>query len=94
MFLRTIAFAAPLAAVCYLFNTVFQATGRKTQSFALSTLRKGFLDIPGMFLFGNVLGATGVVLATPVAEIISTGIAIILYARFMRTLRDTQDPHI
>ena len=94
MFLRMIAFAAPLAAVCYLFNTVFQATGRKAQSFALSTLRKGFLDIPGMFLFGSVLGASGVVLATPVAEIISTVIAVILYARFMRTLRRAQDLRI
>jgi multidrug efflux pump len=88
MFLRVIAFAAPLAALCYLFNTVFQAVGRKTQSFVLSTMRKGFLDIPGMFIFGGMFGAFGIVLATPVAEVISTVIAIILYARFARTFPD------
>ena len=86
-FLRTIAFAAPLAALCYLFNTVFQATGRKTQSFLLSTLRKGFLDIPGMFLFSSFLEAFGVVLATPVAEVISTVLAIFLYIRFLHSLQ-------
>ena len=86
-FLRTIAFAAPLAAICYLFNTVFQATGRKLQSFLLSTLRKGLLDVPGMFLFSSFLGAFGVVLATPIAEVISTALAIILYFRFLQNFK-------
>ncbi|MCC6093833.1 MAG: MATE family efflux transporter [Eubacterium sp.] len=86
-FLKTIAFAAPLAAICYLYNTLFQATGRKVQSFLLSTLRKGFLDVPGMFIFGSFLGAFGVVLATPVAEVISTALAVILYVRFLHSLK-------
>ncbi|MGN0363762.1 MAG: MATE family efflux transporter [Bilifractor sp.] len=86
-FLKTIAFAAPLAALCYLYNTLFQATGRKVQSFLLSTLRKGFLDVPGMFIFGSFLGAFGVVLATPVAEVISTALAIGLYVRFLHSLK-------
>ena len=86
LFLRVIAFAAPMASFCYLMNTVFQASGRKLQSFLLSSLRKGFLDIPGMFLFGHFFGAMGIVIATPVAEIISTTLAVILYLRFLKSL--------
>lgn len=83
-FLRIIAFAAPLAALCYLFNTVFQAAGRKGQSFLLSTFRKGLCDIPLMFLFRALFGVTGVTLATPVTEVISTTIAVILYLQFRK----------
>lgn len=91
MFLRTIAFAAPLTSFCYLYNTVFQATGRKKEAFVLSTMRKGFLDIPGMFIFGSFLGAFGVVLATPLAEVISTFIAIVLYLRVTKEIQGGQE---
>lgn len=87
MFLRVIAFGTPLASVCYLANTVFQASGRKVQSFLLSVLRKGLLDIPAMFAFRYFLGAIGIVWATPFAEVISTCLAVIMLRSFWKSLQ-------
>lgn len=92
-FLRIIGFAAPLAACSYLINTVFQSTGRKTQSFILSILRKGLLDIPAMFLFRLPLGASGVCLATPFAEVVAAFIALFLYRSLWKSLR-TENPDL
>ena len=49
-FLRVIAFAAPLCALSYMANTIFQAAGKRKYSLALSTMRKGVVDIPAMIL--------------------------------------------
>ena len=86
-FLKVLAFAAPLAALSYMTNTVFQASGHKVYSFLLSTLRKGFLDIPAMFIFRALIGVQGVVWATPFAEIISAVLAVGLYLGFLKKLR-------
>lgn len=86
-FLKIIAFAAPLAALSYLVNTLFQATGRKKSSFVFSIMRKGILDIPAMFVFRSVVGAVGVCLATPFAEVTSVVIAVVLYRRLTRHLQ-------
>lgn len=86
MFLRVVACASPLASVCYLVQTMFQASGRKTESFVLSILRKGVLDIPLMFVLRTVCGAVGVTLATPVAELLSTGVALLLVRNYWKTV--------
>ena len=87
-FLKVICFAVPLCAMTFLFNAVFQATGQRGKSLVLSVLRKGLLDIPLMALFSVSfgMGATGVVLATPVAELLSTFLAVTMFVLFMRRL--------
>ena len=87
-FMRVIAFAAPLCTVTYLINTVFQAAGQRYKSLLLSVMRKGIVDVPLMALFSLTLGMgeMGVVIATPVAEIISAVVAVILYIRFAKNL--------
>ena len=87
-FLRVIALATPLASLCYLTNTVFQAAGRRFSSFLLSILRKGCMDIPLMFLFKSMLGMYGIVWATPTAEIGSLLVAGILIRLMIRDLRN------
>lgn len=87
MFMRVISFAASLASISYLVNAVFQAAGRRTESLLLSSLRKGILDIPGMFLFRHFLGVIGVVVATPVAEVLGVIIAALMYRNFRKKLQ-------
>lgn len=87
MFMRVISFAASLASISYLVNAVFQAAGRRTESLLLSSLRKGILDIPGMFLFRHFLGVIGVVVATPVAEVLGVIIATLMYRNFRKKLQ-------
>lgn len=85
-FLRIIGFAAPMAALSYLAYTVFQSAGMEKSAFILSILRKGVLDIPGMFILRAFMEARGVCLATPVAEILSVFIGLFLYASFRRKI--------
>ena len=86
-FLRVIALATPLASLCYLTNTVFQASGRRLSSFILSILRKGCMDIPLMFLFKSVIGMYGIVWATPTAEVGSLVVAGFLIMLMVRDVR-------
>ena len=86
-FLRVIALATPLASLCYLTNTVFQASGRRFSSFILSILRKGCMDIPLMFLFKSVIGMYGIVWATPTAEVGSLVVAGFLIMLMVRDVR-------
>lgn len=88
IFLDIIAVAAPLAALTYMTNTVFQASGHKGKSFLLSILRKGVADVPAMFLLKDLIGIEGVVIATPLAEIFSAVLALILFAVFMKSLQN------
>lgn len=81
-----ISFTASLSSVSYLVNAVFQGAGRRTESLLLSSLRKGILDIPGMFLFRHFFGAMGVVIATPVAEVLGVIIAALMYRNFRKTI--------
>lgn len=86
-FLRAIAFAVPLCALTYSMNMVFQAAGKKLNSFILSILRKGLLDIPLMIVFKKVFdSAVSIAWATPVAEVLSVGVAFLLFFTFMRKL--------
>ena len=83
-FLDVLAYAVPLCALTYATNVVFQATGRRLNSFILSILRKGLLDIPAMYLLGALLGEIGVVWATPLAEGVSAVLAAVLFAVFLK----------
>ena len=85
-FLSVLAFAAPLCAMSYMANTVFQAVGNRKASLTLSIMRKGVVDVPAMFLFKSMMGLNGVVWATPFAEVTSAVTAAVLYVRFRRRL--------
>lgn len=85
-FLSVLAFAAPLCAISYMANTVFQAVGNRKASLILSIMRKGVVDIPAMIIFKTMMGLNGVVWATPFAEVTSAVTALVLYARFRREL--------
>ena len=87
-FLRIIGFAAPMAAFSYLAYTVFQSAGMEKSAFTLSIMRKGVLDIPGMFILRVFMGAKGVCLATPVAEVLSVFIGLFLYMSFRRRITE------
>ncbi len=83
-FLNIIAFAVPICALTFAINTVFQASGKKISSFILSILRKGLFDIPLMYALSKAIGYSGVLWATPTAEIMSVGIAFFLLFRFLK----------
>ena len=85
-FLSVLAFAAPLCALSYMANTIFQAAGKRRSSFILSIMRKGVMDIPAMYIFKMLIGLNGVTWATPFAEVTSAVTAAILYMEFRKIL--------
>ena len=93
-FLRVLAFAAPLCAISYMANTIFQAAGRRKSSLALSIMRKGVVDIPAMYVFKMLMGLNGVVWATPFAEVVSVSVASVLYMKFRRELKEEEQAEI
>ena len=86
--LPTLSIAVVFCAMTYLMNTVFQATGRKFYSLLTSMMRKGIFDIPLMFLLKKYLDETGIVVATPTAEILSIFVSLFLLLRFLKSLKN------
>jgi len=86
--LPTLAIAVVFCAMTYLMNTIFQATGKKLYSLITSVLRKGILDIPLMYVFGKIWHETGIVVATPVAEVLSIFVALFLLYKFLKGLKN------
>lgn len=85
--LPTLAIAVVFCAMTFLMNTIFQATGKKLYSLVTSVLRKGIFDIPLMYLFGKMWQETGIVVATPVSEVLSILVAGVLLFKFFKTVK-------
>ena len=69
-FLRILCLGCPFSACAYAIISFFQATGKGLKSFWLAIQRKGVLDIPLMFLLNGLFSRSGLVMATPVADVI------------------------
>lgn len=89
-FLRILCIGAPFSACAYAVISFFQATGHGVKSLILALLRKGVLDIPLMFVLNGIYPTYGIVWATPIADIICSICAAILFAAFMK--KHTNDP--
>ena len=85
LFLRILCIGGPFSACAYTVISFFQATGKGKRSFVLAILRKGILDIPLMFLLRKFIPVTGIVMATPIADIVCCAAAIVMFRRFMVT---------
>ena len=87
-FLRILCLGCPFSAFAYAIISFFQAIGKSLKSLLLAILRKGALDIPLMFIINMLIPTYGIVLATPLADIICCIIAIILFIRCIHSLEE------
>lgn len=71
--------------------SVFQVTRQKTRPMILSLLRKGGLDVPFMFLMNAVAGADGIPWATPIADSLAMGMALILFIPYRKQRKKTME---
>lgn len=78
-FLRILCIGAPFSAIAYTFISFFQAVGRWKFAFVIAVLRKGFLDIPLMFILCLIDPLKGIVAATPAADIICFITSLVLF---------------
>ena len=85
-FLRILCLGCPFSALGYTIISFFQAVNQGGKSFLLASLRKGAIDIPLMFLLQTAFGASGLVMATPLADLLCCCAAALLLGRwFYRT---------
>lgn len=70
-----------LFGVFYVLINALQANGAATESLIVSISRQGLIYIPAMFCLGAVFHETGLIWAQPVADVLSLGLATVLYAR-------------
>ena len=59
---------------------------KRLTALLLSLLRKGGLDIPLMFIMDAMFGIEGIVWATPIADLVATTVAVILFVPYWRHL--------
>ena len=90
-FLRIICVTCPAVSVTMMIISVFQAAGQKTRPMILSLLRKGGLDIPFMFLMNAAAGANGIPWATPIADSLAMGMALVLFIPYRKQLKETME---
>lgn len=88
-FIRVIALTCPTTTLTLLTISVFQATERKVPPLVISTLRKGSLDIPLMFLLNHLFQLSGLVWAVPLADLGALIVAGIIFVPYIKKLRHT-----
>ncbi len=68
-----------------------ELTGQKTKPMILSSLRKGRLDVPFMFVMNAVAGADGIPWAAPIADALAMLIALILFVPYWKQVNAKMD---
>lgn len=75
-----------LFGVFYVLCNSLQAMGAATPALIVNLSRQGMIYIPALFILQAWLGVTGLVWAQPVADILSTGLVLLLYIRVSRKM--------
>lgn len=83
-FLQVILLSIPFLGVQFLVTTSFQAMGKGIPSLWLSISRQGVLFIPILIIANAWGGLKGVVYAQPIADIMTTVLAVVLFYREVR----------
>lgn len=83
-FLKILCIGCPFSACAYTFISFFQAVGHGKESFILALLRKGLVDIPLMFVLQLLVPIHGIVMATPLTDVLCCIISIFMFLFFAK----------
>ncbi len=83
--LRRISFSFPLAAICIMLGSVFQATGDGYLSMITSIVRQIVFLIPAAFIFGKLFGLDAVWFSFIFAEVFATSLNAIFFVKENKT---------
>ncbi len=83
IFLRILCIGGPFSAFAYSVISFFQAVEESMRSFVLALLRKGALDIPLMLILNRLIYIFGIVLATPIADMVCCLTSVIMFRRWI-----------
>lgn len=79
-FARILLTTSTLFGVFYVMTNALQAMGAAVSSLIINLSRQGLIYIPALFILKAVLDVNGLVWAQPVADLLSIGLAALLYA--------------
>lgn len=80
-FSRILLTTSLLFGVFYVLINTLQAMGAATPALIINLSRQGIIFIPALFILQAVVGINGLIWAQPVADLLSIGLAAILYIR-------------
>lgn len=81
--LRWLLITAPFVGAILVFNTVFQSLGKATGALIMAVSRQGIIFAAVIVLLAWLFGLQGVILAQPVADILTFLIGFGLYRRLV-----------
>lgn len=84
--LRAVCVSLPFMPAGFVTEMLFQSTGHAGRSLLSASLRSGLLFIPTVAVLGNAFGLRGIMLAQPVANILSVVILLPCAFAFLRSL--------
>lgn len=80
-FARILLTTSTLFGVFYVLTNALQAMGAAVASLIINLSRQGLIYIPALFVLKAILGVNGLVWAQPVADLLSIGLAALLYKK-------------
>lgn len=83
---KLLAWSMPALSVMFVLSMLFQSLGKARQSLVLSVARQGIVYIPILIIFNYLGGQDGIILAQPVADVLSTLIAVALFLPIRKAL--------
>lgn len=78
-FARILLTTSTFFGVFYVLTNVLQAMGAAMPSLIINLSRQGLIYIPALYILNSAIGANGLAWAQPVADILSIGLAAVLY---------------
>ena len=88
---RMLVWSMPFQGVLFVLIMMFQALGKAKQSLALSIARQGIVFIPILVALHYLAGQDGIVLAQPVADVVSMLLAIMLFLPLRKAFNKDRD---
>lgn len=85
--LRLLSLLLPTLGFQTAYATLFQALGKGKEALVLSISRQGLFLIPAAIILPKVFGLTGIMLAQPVADILTLALTSIVVIRLNKTLK-------
>lgn len=83
-FARLLLVTGPLFGIYYVLSNALQAMGAAVSSLIVNVSRQGLVYIPALFLFRALMGADGLALAQPAADIVSLILGLVMYVIISR----------
>ena len=79
--LRWFLITTPFIGISLVFTTLFQSVNQPLDAFIMSISRQGIVFVSVIFIVATIMGYQGVIVAQPIADVITAAIGFVLYRK-------------